>query len=338
MTAASPKTICIYGAGALGGTIAAKLAVNLGEDVTISVVARGSHLEAIRKEGLRLWEAGADKALQVRLTATDNPADLPPQDLVITGLKGHQLVPAAPGIARLLHDGTRVVMILNGIPWWYFHRDRQSGHAERQIEELDPNGDLWRLIGPQRVIGCIAYQGAEVVRPGEIRLSNNGRFILGEPSGETSIDVEAVAARLTQGGVDVSISPRIRDEIWSKLMGNAAFNPISALTRALMSEIMDNPALATLVGQVMGEVQAVAEALGARQAISIEERLDRSRQIGPVRTSMLQDLLAGKALEIVPLVGVVVSLGRLTGTPTPVSSTIFTLTRQLDLENQRAAG
>ncbi|AVA21274.1 MULTISPECIES: 2-dehydropantoate 2-reductase [unclassified Rhizobium] len=338
MASPSLKTICVYGAGALGGAIAAKLALGLRGQATVSVVARGGHLEGIRADGLRVWEAQAESPLVAQVTATDDPAELPPQDLVITGLKGHQLGAAAPGLARLLHAGTRVVMVLNGIPWWYFHRDRLSGHAERQMEELDPNGDLWRLIGPERVIGCVAYQGAEVINPGEIKLSNNGHFVLGEPSGEATGDIEAIAALLKQGGINASVSPRIRDEIWSKLMGNAAFNPISALTRALMSDIMGNPALSVMVGQVMNEVQAVAEALGARLAISVEERLERSRQIGPVRTSMLQDLLAGKALEITPLVGMVVSLGKLTGVATPTSATILALVTELERQNLRAAG
>ncbi|WFU10283.1 2-dehydropantoate 2-reductase [Rhizobium sp. CB3090] len=338
MAPLSLRTICIYGAGALGGTIAAKLALGLRERATVSVVARGEHLGGIRAGGLQVWEAQADSPLVAQVTATDNAAELPPQDLIITGLKGHQLDAAAPGIAKLLHDRTRVVMVLNGIPWWYFHRDEQSGHAERQMEELDPNGNLWRLIGPERVIGCVAYQGAEVINPGEIRLSNNGHFVLGEPSGEVTGDIETIAALLKQASINVSISPRIRDEIWSKLMGNAAFNPISALTRALMSDIMNNPALSAMVGQVMNEVRVVAEALGARLAISVDERLERSRRIGPVRTSMLQDLLAGKPLEITPLVGMVVSLGKLTGVPTPTSATILTLVTQLDRENLRAAG
>ena len=338
MTLSPFKNICVYGAGALGGAIAAKLASSTSAQTRVSVVARGAHLEAIRADGISLWEAGVESPLIAQMTATADAGELPPQDLVITGLKGHQLAAAVPGIAKLLHSGTRVVMILNGVPWWYFHRDRQSGHAEHQMEELDPNGDLWRLIGPERIIGCVAYQGAEVAAPGEIRLSNSGHFILGEPSGETTADIEAVAALLQQAGVKVSISARIRDDIWSKLMGNAAFNPISALTRGLMSDIMDDPALSAMVGQVMSEVKAVAEALGSQVAMSVEERLERSRQIGPVRTSMLQDLLAGKALEITPLVGVVVSLGRLANVPTPVSATILTLVTQLDRKNQQGAG
>lgn len=328
-------SICIYGAGALGGAIAVKLASQLGDNATVSVIARGAHLEAIRKNGLSLHEADTDRPINVRITATDDPATLPPQDLIITGLKGHQLGPAAEGMAALLKENTRVVMVLNGIPWWYFHRDMQSGHAELQFEELDPGGKLWRLIGPERVIGCVAMQGAEVVNPGEIRLSNNGRFILGEPSGDMSTDLETIAGLFAKAGLNVSSTPRIRDEIWSKLTGNAAFNPISALTRALMTDIMSDPALFDLVGKIMNEVRAVGSALGAKFSITIEERLQQSRHIGPVRTSMLQDLLAGKALEIVPLVGMVVALGRIANVATPVSEVVLALVAQLDKENQR---
>lgn len=330
------KSICVYGAGALGGAIAAKLA-SAESGVTVSAVARGAHLKSIRENGLRLFEAGSETSITVQITATDDPSTLPPQDLIITGLKGHQLGDAAEGIATLLKEGTRVMMILNGIPWWYFHRDSQSPHAELQFEELDPAGRLWRLIGPERVIGCVAMQGAEVVRPGEIQLSNNGRYILGEPSGEMSTDLEGIKSLLTGAGLNVSTTPRIRDDIWNKLTGNAAFNPLSALTRALMTDIMADPALYDMVGKIMNEVRAVGSALGATFSITIEERLEQSRHIGAVRTSMLQDLLAGKALEIVPLSGMVVSLGRLAAVPTPVSEVVLALTSQLDIENRRTA-
>ncbi|TCU17467.1 ketopantoate reductase family protein [Rhizobium sullae] len=329
------RTICIYGAGALGGAVAVKLAAGLGAEATVSVVARGAHLDAIRKNGLDLFEASSETPINARLTATDDPSALPPQDLIVTGLKGHQLGAAAEGIAKLLKDGTRVVMILNGIPWWYFHRDRQSQHAELQLQELDPGGRLWRLIGPERVIGCVAYQGAEVINPGQVKLSNNGRFILGEPSGETSADLETIAAFFTRADLNITATDRIRDEIWNKLTGNAAFNPISALTRALMSDIMANPALGDIAGKVMSEVRAVGTALGARFDVTVEERLEQSRHFGPVRTSMLQDLLAGKPLEIVPLTGMVVSLGRLVAVQTPVSEAVFALVSQLDRENRQ---
>jgi 2-dehydropantoate 2-reductase len=257
------RNICVFGAGALGGAIAIKIASSIEGAANVSVVARGSHLDAIRRYGLRLFPAGSDLPLTARLTATDNAADLPKQDLVITGLKGHQLGPAAEGIAHLLDERTRVLTILNGIPWWYFHADTESRHAERQFEELDPGGKLWRLVGPQRVIGCVAHQGAEVSQPGVIRLSNDGHFIIGEPSGDISTDLQGVESLLRNADIHVTMSSRIRDDIWSKLMGNASFNPISALTRSLMSDLMADPAIRDQIGKVMTEVKAVGEALGA---------------------------------------------------------------------------
>jgi 2-dehydropantoate 2-reductase len=297
-------------------------------------VARGSHLDAIRQNGLTVFQAGSELPLTVSLTATEDPSELPKQDLVITGLKGHQLGPAAEGIAHLVNERTRVLTILNGIPWWYFHRDN-SRHAELQFEELDPGGKLWRLVGPERVIGCVAHQGAEVSHPGVIRLSNDGHFIIGEPSGDTSADLQSVESLLRSANIGVTMSSRIRDDIWSKLMGNASFNPISALTRSLMSDLMADAAVSDQIGKVMKEVKAVGEALGANVGMSVEQRLEQARQIGPVRTSMLQDLLARKALEITPLVGMVVVLGRLTAVPTPVSETLLALVSELDRENRR---
>jgi 2-dehydropantoate 2-reductase len=329
------RNICIYGAGALGGTFATKIANGLGEQANVSIVARGAHLAAIRDKGLTVEQGGDAAPLHARVTATSDPSELPKQDLIITGLKGHQLGDAAEGLASLLKERTRVIMILNGIPWWYFHRDSGSGHAERQLPELDPEGKLWRLVGPERVIGCVAYQGAEVTEPGTIRLNGDGRFFLGEPSGELSPDLVSISELLGRAGLNIIPTPRIRDEIWTKLMGNAAYNPISALTRGRMNSIMENAALVAQVGKVMAETRAVGEALGAAFSRSLEEQLGRSGGFGPVRTSMLQDLLAGKALEIVPLTGMVVALGKLAGVPTPTCETMLALTLQLDRENLR---
>ncbi|MCJ9751519.1 2-dehydropantoate 2-reductase [Neorhizobium sp. BETTINA12A] len=329
------RNICIYGAGALGGTFATKIANGLGPEADVSVVARGAHLAAIRDKGLTVEPGGDAAPLRARVTATSDPSDLPKQDLIITGLKGHQLADAAEGLAGLLKEGTRIIMILNGIPWWYFHRDAESGHAERQLSELDPEGKLWRLVGPERVIGCVAYQGAEVIEPGTIRLNGDGRFFLGEPSGELSQDLQSISALLGRAGLNILPTQRIRDAIWTKLMGNAAYNPISALTRGRMNSIMENAALVEQVGKVMTETRAVGEALGAVFSGSVEEQLSRSGGFGPVRTSMLQDLLAGKALEIMPLTGMVVAFGKLAGVPTPTCETVLALTLQLDRENLR---
>ncbi len=330
------RKICVYGAGALGGAFATKLAHGLAGAAEVSVIARGSQLAAIREHGLHVvYDDATLPPVSARVKATDDPSALPKQDLVITGLKGHQLADAAEGIASLLHDGTRTLMILNGIPWWYFHRDNESGFAERQLPELDPDGRLWSLIGPDRVLGCVAYQGAEVIEPGRTRLTGRGHFFLGEPDGSISDDLRTVASLLQDADLDIRPTERIRDEIWAKLRGNAAFNPISALTRALMIDLMADPDLAQMVRRIMNEVQAVGSALGCRFGRSADEQFASAHGFGPVRTSMLQDLNARKPLEIVPLTGMVVSLGRLANVATPVCETVLALARQLDMENRR---
>lgn len=332
----SLKTICIYGAGALGGAFAANIAHALEGKMEVSVIARGAQLAAIREQGLSIvYDNDAFPAISAGITATDDPSSLPPQDLVITGLKGHQLSAAADGIASLLHPQTRVMMILNGIPWWYFHQDKTSGFAERQLPQLDPGGKLWARIDPKRVIGCVAYQGAEVIQPGRTKLNGKGHFFLGEPSGELSAGLHTVADLLGQAGLDIRPTARIRDEIWAKLRGNAAFNPISALTRALMVDLMANPDLAQMVRKIMNEVQAVGTALGCQFQRSADEQFASANGFGPVKTSMLQDLIAGKALEIIPLNGMVVELGKLANVPTPVCETVLALAQQLDVENRR---
>lgn len=328
------KNICIYGAGALGGTLAARLVEGLGDTVSVSVIARGAHLEKIRENGLQVRVAGEEKPTIVPVHATDDPFSLPKQDLVITGLKGHQVPAAADGIAHLLSDHSRVVMVLNGIPWWYFHRDEKSGHAEHRLHELDPGDRLWNAVGPQRVIGCVAYQGAEVVEPGIIHLPARGRFILGEPSGELSPDLEAISGLLTEATVKIIQTDDIRGEIWTKLMGNASFNPISALTRALSDRIVTDPALLSLKSRVMREVHAVATALGSPPSQTVEERLVEALKIGPHPTSMLQDFLAQKPLEYVPLVAMVVRLAQMTETPVPALETILALVGELDRQNR----
>ncbi|AYD00803.1 2-dehydropantoate 2-reductase [Neorhizobium sp. NCHU2750] len=332
----SIKTVCIYGAGALGGAFATKIASAFQDELEISVIARGAQLAAIRENGLKIvYTDPAIPSISARVTATDDPSNLPPQDLIITGLKGHQLSAATDGIAGLMKDDTRVMMILNGIPWWYFHADKDSDFSGQQLPQVDPDGLLWTSIGPERVIGCVAYQGAEVIEPGCTKLSGHGHFFLGEPNGENSADLQAIGALLAHAKLDIRPTMRIRDEIWAKLRGNAAFNPISALTRTLMVDLMANPDLAQMVRKIMNEVQDVGTALGCRFQRSADEQFASANGFGPVKTSMLQDLIAKKALEIVPLNGMVVALGRLAGVPTPICETILTLTQQLDIENRR---
>jgi 2-dehydropantoate 2-reductase len=330
-TGAPFRKICIFGAGALGGAIAARLSTaSTASDITVTAVARGEQLTALRRNDLHLWIEGTPTPLVTPITATDDATELGPQDLVITTLKGHQLPAAAQAIASLLHARTRVVMILNGIPWWYFHSDKQSGHEDKHLAVLDPEGNLWHLIDPARVIGCVAYYGAEVVSPGNIRLTRVGHFVFGEPANTQTADLEHIAALFERAGWQTTVSSRIRDEIWQKLLGNAAFNPISALTRADLSEMIDSPAIAALVKRIMAEVRAVGESLGIQFSIGPEERMAQARTLGPIRSSMLQDLEHGKTLEIDPLLQAVSTLGQITDTPTSVLDIVLALVRQLD--------
>jgi len=325
------KAICIFGAGAIGGALAARLATapELAK-ATLSVVARGAHLQAIRENGIHVWAAGSTELLVARVNATDKAADLGKQDLVIVTLKGHQLTAAIDDIAGLLKPNGRVVMIQNGIPWWYFHGDTTSGLEGRRLDALDPGGLIWNRIGPERVIGGVIYQGAQMSEPGHVRLSGYGLLHIGEPSGVMSDDLWEIASLLQASGWTVKPTDRIRDEIWLKLQGNAAFNPISALTRTTVSAMLADAGLLELTRQVMTEVRDVAEALGCRISLTIDERLDHSRALGTARTSMLQDVEQGRRLEVIPLTRAVSLLGNMAGVPTPANDIILALVSELD--------
>lgn len=334
------RDICVFGAGAIGGALAARLATSpLLEGARITAIARGGHLQAIRDNGLHLHEPGKSEPLVAKFAATDNAGDLGPQDLVIVTLKGHQLTSASEDIARLLKPDGRVVMIQNGIPWWYFHGDKTSGLEGRQVEALDPDGLVWKRIGPERVIGGVIYQGAQMLEPGHIRLTSGGLLHLGEPSGAMSAELAAIAGLLQASGWTIKTTDRIRDEIWLKFLGNAAFNPISALTRGRISEIMDGPAV-DLVKQVMTEVHAVAERLGCQVSETVEEKMEHGRGLGNAKTSMLQDLEQGRPMEITPLTRAITLLGRMANVPTPANDILLSLILQLDesMAKARAAG
>ena len=226
-------------------------------------------------------------------------------------------------------------MILNGIPWWYAHRDPGGKSGGGALDLLDPGGALHRLVGPARVIGCVAYSGAEVPEPGEVRLTVDRPFILGEPSGEASADLERVAALFRAAGCQVETTDRIREAIWSKLMGNSAFNPISTLARARLSDIVEDPALGEVARRVMTEVRAVGTAVGGRDLVDVDTRMGQARGMGAIKPSMLQDFERGRELEIAPLLGAVTALGRSAGVPTPTLDTIAALLVGLD-RNTRA--
>jgi len=313
--------ICIFGAGAIGGYMGAKLAA-VGADV--SLVARGPHLAALQSKGLTLIEG--DRAQTFRVRATDDARTLGPQDYVILTLKAHSVSSVVDKIAPLLGDGSTLVSGVNGVPWWYFHR--LGGPLEgTRIASVDPGNVQWDGFGPDRVLGCVVYPAAEVTEPGTITHVEGNRFSLGEPSGERSPRAVRLSDALTAAGLKAPVRPRLRDEIWVKLWGNLSFNPISALTHATLDVLCTDPGTRAVARAMMVEAQIVAEKLGVTFPIDVDRRIDGGAAVGAHRTSMLQDLLAGRPLEIDALVASVAELGRLTGTATPNIDTVLALVR-----------
>jgi 2-dehydropantoate 2-reductase len=314
--------ICVYGAGAIGGLLGAHLA-RLGEDVTL--IARGKHLAAMRAKGLRI--AGASGRFVVKPRVTDDPAEVGPQDYVIVALKAHQVPAVAERMAPLLGPKTAVVTAANGVPWWYFH-GFEGALRNRRLKSVDPDGRQWDLIGPERAIGCVIYPAAEIVAPGEIRHVMNDRLSLGEPDGAKSKRATALSRALVAAGFKCPVKADIRTEIWVKLWGNVAFNPISALTGATLKAICGDPATRSVARSIMNEAERVAAKLGVTMPIGVERRIDGAGSVGEHKTSMLQDLERGRPIELDAIVGAVAELGDIVGVPTPMVDVIYALTRQ----------
>lgn len=313
--------ICIFGAGAIGGYMGAKLA-EAGADV--SLVARGPHLAAMQENGLTLIEGGVSKTLPV--TVSENPADLGPQDYVIVTLKAHSVPPVVDKMQPLIGEGTTIVSGVNGVPWWYFHKT--GGDLEgTKLASVDPGDAQWNGFGPDNVLGCVVYPAAEVIEPGVIKHIEGNRFSLGEPSGEKSERAMALSKALSAAGLKAPVRPKIRDEIWVKLWGNLSFNPISALTHATLDVLCTDPGTREVARNMMLEAQTIAEKLGVKFPIDVDRRIQGGADVGAHRTSMLQDLDAGRPMEIDALVGSVQELGRVTGTPTPTIDTVLALTQ-----------
>jgi 2-dehydropantoate 2-reductase len=313
--------ICVFGAGAIGGLLAAKLA-QAGEDV--SLIARGPHLEAIRARGLELRAEGGSILAHPRAAA--RAEELGPQDYVIVTLKANAVPGAVEAMKPLLGPSTAVVMGVNGVPWWYFHA-LPGPYEGRRLACVDPGDVQWNGVGPQRVIGCVVYPAAEVVAPGVVELIEGDRFTLGEPDGSKSERVQKLSDALIRAGFKAPVRPRIRDEIWVKLWGNLSFNPISALTHATLEGIVADAGTRAVARRMMIEAQAIGEKLGVRFPVSVDKRIEGAGAVGAHKTSMLQDLERGRPMEIEALVGAVVELGRLTETPTPTIETVLALIR-----------
>ena len=311
--------IAVVGAGAIGGYLGAKLAI-AGEDVTF--IARNKNLAAIRANGFRLvledgsaQHAPTDKAVQ-------DMAEAGPQDVVLLTVKAHQVVDLLPGLRALFGPETVVVTMINGVPWWYFHK--LAGPWEgRQLESVDPGGTIARHIEPERVIGSVVYPAAELLEPGVVKVIEGNRFTLGEPDGSRSPRIEALSQAMIKAGFKSPVSKDIRSEIWVKLWGNLSFNPISALTHATLEGICRDPQGRALAAAMMREAQSVGEKLGVAFKVSLEQRIAGAEAVGAHKTSMLQDVEHGRALELEALVGSVVELARITETPTPSIDAIY---------------
>ena len=317
--------VAVVGAGAIGGYLGARLA-RAGEDVTF--IARNKNLEAINAGGFRLILEDGSVEHTPEVRAVQRMADAGAQDVVLLTLKAHQVRDVLPELRALFGPQTMVVTMINGIPWWYFHK-LGGPHDGRAVTSVDPDGLIAANIEPERVIGSVVYPAAELVEPGVVRLIEGNRFTLGELDGSRSERIEALSQAMMKAGFKSPVSKDIRGEIWLKLWGNLSFNPISALTRATLEDICRFPATRALAAAMMGEAQRVAEKLGVEFKISLDKRIAGAEAVGAHKTSMLQDVEHGRALELEALVGSVVELGRITETPTPTIEAIYAATSLL---------
>ncbi len=314
--------ICVYGAGAIGGLLGAYLA-RAGEDVTL--VARGPHLAAMQAKGLKV--SGPTGDFTVKPRATDDPAEAGVQDYVIIALKAQAVAGIVDKMAPLLGPKTAVVMAVNGVPWWYFH-GIEGALKNRRLVSVDPDGRQWDIIGPQRALGCVVYPAAEISAPGELHHVEGDRFSLGEPDGSKSERVVALSKALIAAGLKAPVKTDIRAEIWVKLWGNVAFNPISALTGGTLKQICEDSGTRACAKAMMLETQAIAAKLGITMPIEVERRIDGAAGVGEHKTSMLQDFERGRPIELDAIVGAVAELGRIVGEPCPMIDAIYGLTRQ----------
>jgi 2-dehydropantoate 2-reductase len=324
--------VCIVGAGAIGGLLGVRLAVAGHE---LSVLARGETLTAIKASGLTLIEPDGTPLVAAEMRASDDLADHGQQDLDFLALKAHQIAAVADRLALLYDDSTVVIPLQNGVPWWFFQKF-PGPYEGRRLNALDPDGLLERLIPADRIVGSIAYPAAEREAPGVIRLIEGDRFPVGELDGQRSGRVTEIAQILTSAGFKSRVVTDIRAHLWIKAWGNLAMNPISALTGATLAEICRFPATRSLAAEMMAEASVVAEKLGLHLRLSIEQRIEGAEKVGDHKTSMLQDVEAGRPLEIDPLIGSFAELGELTNTPMPATELVYSLVSLLDQRLRRS--
>lgn len=317
--------IAIIGAGAIGGYVGVKLAL-AGNDVTFMV--RGANLDAISKNGMKLIMHDGAEFVAKNVKATNNYDEAGPQDMVILAMKAHQVEAVADTVPKLFGPDTVVVTMQNGIPYWYFHKHggQYEGH---RVQSVDPTGRILEKIDPNRVIGCVVYPASELTEPGVVRHIEGDRFPVGELDGTTTERVQKVSECFVNAGFKAPILENIRSEIWLKLWGNLTFNPISSLAHSTLVDICQYPLSRELAGDMMIEAQRIANKLGIEFRVPLEKRIAGAEKVGKHKTSMLQDVEAGRAPEIDALVGSVVELGRITNTATPHINTVYALVKLL---------
>jgi 2-dehydropantoate 2-reductase len=326
--------IAIIGAGAIGGYVGVKLAL-AGEDLTFIV--RGANLRAIRSNGMKLIMQDGTEHVASNVKATDSYSEAGVQDLVILALKAHQLDAVADEVGKLVGPDTAIVTMQNGIPYWYFHK--HGGELEgRQVQTVDATGTLASRIPVGQVLGCVVYPASELIAPGVVRHIEGDRFPLGELDGSNSERVNRISECFANAGFKAPVLDNIRSEIWLKLWGNLTFNPISALTHSTLVDICQFPLTRELAANMMKEAQAIASKLGIEFRVTLDKRIAGAEKVGKHKTSMLQDVEAGRESEVDALVGSVVELGRLTDTPTPHIDTAYALVKLLDRTVAEEAG
>ncbi|HEY7944486.1 MAG: 2-dehydropantoate 2-reductase [Burkholderiales bacterium] len=317
--------IAVIGAGAIGGMLAVRLALS---GQTVTVVDQGPHLDAIRKNGLKLVHHDGSEEVADKLRAVGSCAEAGVQDLVFVALKAYVLETAAPQMRPLFADDTIVVPLQNGLPWWYF-QNFSGPHAGHRLQTADPTGTIEHSIETRRLIGSVVYPAGEIAAPGVIRHLEGDRFPVGELDGSESARVKNVSELLVAARLKAPILADIRSEIWLKLWGNMSFNPISALTHATLVDICEEPATRELAADMMREAQAIAGKLGVTFRVSVERRIEGAAKVGKHKTSTLQDVEAGREVEVDALIGSVIELGGLTETPIPATRAVHALTKLL---------
>jgi len=322
----------IVGAGAIGAYIGARMA-RAGLDVTL--FARGPHLRAMQEHGVRVRSVDGDFEARPRIAGA--LADVGPVDVVFLGVKAHSLTQLAPQLHPVLGPGTTVVSTQNGVPWWFFQGFSGPGEGIR-LERVDPGGVISAAIEPRRVVGSIVYFSTEIIEPGVVLHTEGNRISLGEPDGTRSPRSRSIADALIASGLRCPVTTHIRNEIWVKILGNVAFNPISALTRATLVQMVRDPEVAALVRNIMQEAVAVAARLGLELPVTIEQRMAGAEKVGEHKTSMLQDLEAGRPLELEAVVGAVVELGERLGLPMPHTRTVYACAKLLAQMRDGGAG